>query len=155
MAQAKQTKQASTADRLRGGWKAGDWTARPLPAGHAPEAGRPRPGSGGLGARRGHRDLPLLGAHLRVDVREEWRGEVALRGVRDHREDRGALRRLPADLEGRRDGGAAGGAAEDALHARELHGGVHGVLAVHHDDLVLELQVHPVLRDLGDEVGGP
>merc|ERR1719471_1218297 len=101
------------------------------------------------------RDLELVLVHLSVDISEERRGEVTLGGVRNHCEDDGALGGLLADLQRGGYCRPAGSSAKDALLPRELHGRLHGILAVHQDDLVLQLQVQAILSDLGDEIGGP
>mmetsp|Transcript_844 Transcript_844/g.872 ORF Transcript_844/g.872 Transcript_844/m.872 type:complete len:384 (+) Transcript_844:3-1154(+) len=113
------------------------------------------PDSSGLCAGCGHGNILLRRVHLCINVCEERSGKVSLSSVRDHCKHRGALWRLLANLKRRGNSGAARGPAEDAFHTCELHCGFHSFFAVHQKDLVLELEVQPILRDLWDEVWSP
>mmetsp|Transcript_133994 Transcript_133994/g.347057 ORF Transcript_133994/g.347057 Transcript_133994/m.347057 type:complete len:322 (-) Transcript_133994:219-1184(-) len=116
----------------------------------------PSSGSGSVLAQWGRRkECLLLLVHLSLNGLEERRGEVALGGVRNHGQDSGAFGRLLANLQSSPDSGAAGGATKDAFESRELHGGLHGFLALHEDDLVLKVLLQAVLAHLGDEVWRP
>src|SRR5580658_2986823 len=61
------------------------------------------------------RESSGLGVTTVTDSFEQRRGEIALAGVRQHRENHRALRRVGRHFERGRDGGAGGDAAEDTL----------------------------------------
>src|SRR3954463_16139712 len=65
--------------------------------------------------RRRSRDLSLLLRHVRRDVGEQRRAEIALARVGEHRQDPRALRRILAHLERRLERRARGHTDEDAL----------------------------------------
>src|SRR5512145_1516571 len=80
-----------------------------------------------LAARRRARDRQLLLVHVRRDVGEERRAEVALAGVRQHAEDVRALLRLGGDLERPGEGSARGDTDEDAFLRGEVLAALDGL----------------------------
>mmetsp|Transcript_24949 Transcript_24949/g.57633 ORF Transcript_24949/g.57633 Transcript_24949/m.57633 type:complete len:409 (-) Transcript_24949:19-1245(-) len=100
-------------------------------------------------------DLQLLLVHIRGDGREERSGQVALSGIRQHAHDDAPLRRLLGRLNGGPHGGSSGDAREDALRPGQILRGLHGDAVRNGNVLVHELQIHALLQDQGDEVGGP
>src|SRR6476469_8296321 len=106
-------------------------------------------------ARRRVRDRYLLFGHVDGDVREQRRAQIALPRIGKHAQHRCSLRRVLAQLKRAGEGGARGGAAEDALLLSELLAPSHGVRPGDRENAIDHARVHGVGRELGDEVGAP
>src|ERR1700681_2605260 len=88
-----------------------------------------------------------------VDPLEEERREIALAGIREHREDHRTLRRLLGDLSSGRECPAGGDPAEDSLLGGELAGRVAGLRVGNEDDLVVDALVENRRYEVGRQIG--
>src|ERR1700694_1188434 len=81
-------------------------------------------------------DLQLFLIHLRQDVREQWRAQVALAGVGKHAEDCRSLWRAGSELEPCGKRSARGNADENPFLLRELPARLHRLRPRHRVDAV-------------------
>src|SRR5207342_1435214 len=86
-----------------------------------------------------------------VHAFEQEGAEIALAGIRDHRQHNAAGRQFARDFQRRREGGTAGDTAEDAFLRRQLARGVARDHVVNEQDAVVDLAVD----HRADEVGRP
>src|ERR1700694_5996969 len=100
-------------------------------------------------------DLQVFLIHLRQDVREQWRAQVALAGVGKHAEDRRSLGRAGSELETRGKGSPRGNADKNPFLLRELPARLHRLRPRNRDDAVDELHLQRVPSELRNEVGAP
>mmetsp|Transcript_38933 Transcript_38933/g.117615 ORF Transcript_38933/g.117615 Transcript_38933/m.117615 type:complete len:256 (+) Transcript_38933:478-1245(+) len=106
------------------------------------------------GGRRGC-DLELLLVHVRLDVGEERRGEVALARVGQHGEDDRPLGRRLGRLQRRPHRAAARDAREEPLLGGETLGGGDRPRAGHRHQLVQQHVHGSVVQHFGDEIWRP